>query len=291
MLGLQDLKTFRHISLIASRATSRGVGGRSLLHRQGIRLPEGGTEATGHRDYAPGDACRYVDWALCARRDEILTRKFEGQVDLHAYVLLDCSPSMGLGNPPKFQLARQIAALLGYVSLSGTNRLSISAFSGRITADLLPTRGKARIPHMLRFLDKLSPQGEQTDLAKTAKDFVRRYQRHGPTIVISDLYDRAGFSGGLDVLRYHGYQPRVVHIHDPADAAPTLLGDMELVDVETDVGRQVTITERMLGRYRRLHAQFHGSIGKYCARSGIRCLQIATDTPQDEAFLRVLGLR
>ena len=78
-------------------------------------------------------------------------------------------------------------------------------------------------------------------------DFVRS----GPEAVktlISDMYDAAGFSGGLDVLRYHGYQPRVVHIYDPADTEPTLLGDMELVDVETNAGRQETITERRLRR-------------------------------------------
>ena len=46
----------------------------------------------------------------------------------------------------------------------------------------------------------------------------------------------------------------------------------------------------MLERYSQLHADFHRSIGDYCKRSGIKCLQIASDTPQDDAFLRVLGL-
>jgi uncharacterized protein (DUF58 family) len=288
MLGQEELTTFRRMSLIARRAASRGLGGRSLFDWQRKTMPEGGTEATGHRDYAPGDACRYVDWSLCARRDEILTRTFEGQVDQHSYILLDCSPSMGLGNPPKFELARRMAALLGYTCLSSQDCLSISAFSGRITADLLPTRGKTRIPRMLRFLNELELEGTRTDLAEAAEIFVRRYQRHGPTVVISDLYDATRFTAGLDILRHHGYQPRVVHLYDPADAKPTLLGDMELVDVESRAGRQVTITERMLSRYSQLHAEFHRSIGEYCKRSGIKCLQIATDMPEEEAFLKVV---
>jgi len=291
MPAQDELTTFRRMSLIARQAASGGRGGRSLLDWQRTTMPEGGTEATGHRDYAPGDAPRYVDWSICARRDEVLTRTFEGQVDQHAYILLDCSPSMGLGNPPKFELARRIAALLGYTCLTSQDRLSISAFSGRITADLLPTRGKSRIPQMLRFLGEIELEGRRTDLAAAAEAFVKRYQRHGPTVVISDLYDATDFKTGLDILRHGGYQPRVVHLYDPADATPDLLGDIEIFDVESHAGRRVTITEQMLERYKQLHAEFHRSIGDYCKRSGIKCLQIAADTPEDEAFLRVLGLK
>ena len=278
------LKRFQYLSLLAHRA-----GGSSLLSMPRKRLLGGGTETTGTRDYAPGDDYRHIDWIACARGDDLLTRKFDRCEDLHVYILLDCSPSMGHGRPPKFQLARQIAAVLGYLALTSQDRLGVAAFSGRVTADAPPLRHKAGIPRLLGFLDQLRLEGTRTDLTRTAQGFVRQYQRHGPVVVISDLYDREGFQRGLDVLRLGGYEPRVVQIHDPCEADPGLLGDVELCDVESGTSRRVTVTERAVERYRTLLAQFRRSVRGYCAKHGLCCIQIANDTPQDQALMKVIS--
>lgn len=277
---------FHYLSLLARQA-----GGRSLLAAPKRKLPAGGTEVTGLRDYSPGDDIRQIDWRWAARCDELLTKVFAGDVDLHAYILLDCSPSMGLGRPPKFQLARRIAAVLGYVSLLSLDRLGVAAFAGSMAADLPLLRGKTRIPALLHFLEHLSLQGTQTDLGRATEVFCRRYQRPGPVVVLSDLYDRQGFRRGLDTLLHHGYEPRVVQIVDPCEADARTLGDVELFDVESGTGRQITITERAAARYRTLYADFCASVRRYCAERHIVCLQLACDAPEEETLLRVIGAR
>jgi len=280
------LKRLHYLSLVARQA-----GGSSLLAARRKKLPAGGTEVTGLRDYAPGDDYRYIDWIGCAGHDELLTKKFEGDTDLHAYVLLDCSASMGQGNPSKFRLARQIAAALGYVTLLNMDRLGVVGFSGRIVAELSPMCGKPRIPRVLRFLQQLPLADTPTDLTRTVQGFVRRYQRHGIAVVISDLYDREGFARAFDLLRHRGYEPRLVHVYEPREADPGLLGDAELVDVETGAGDRVTITERAARRYRQLFEQFRSSVRQYCAKHAMACMQIASDTPEDEVLLKVLSGR
>jgi uncharacterized protein (DUF58 family) len=277
------LRRFEFLSLGLGRA------GHGLLlagPRQGPL--GGGTEPAGLRDYVPGDDYRHVDWRRCARHDELLTKTFAGDEDRHVYILLDCSPSMGLGRPPKFQLAREIAALLGYLVLRDLGRLGVTAFSDRVLADLPPLRGKGRFGLLLRFLEQLGLEGTRTDLRRTAEGFVRRYQRHGSVVVISDLYDPAGFQPGFDRLRQHGYEPRIVQIHEPGEAEPALLGDCELFDVEGKTARRVTVTERAARRYRRLFAEFHASVRGYCARHGMACVQMASDTPQQEAMVQIV---
>src|SRR5580704_3524991 len=103
------LKRFERLSLFAER-----TGGSPLLAAVRKRVPGGGTEVTGHRDYSPGDDFRAIDWMLCAKRDELFVKLFEGRTEGDVHLLLDCSPSMGLGRPAKFQVARQVAAALGY---------------------------------------------------------------------------------------------------------------------------------------------------------------------------------
>jgi len=287
----QLLRRFQYLSLVARRAAER-----SLVAGPRKTLPGGGTEVSGLRDYAPGDDYRYIDWAWCARRDELLTKTFEGDEDLHVYILLDCSPSMGLGRPPKFQLARQVAAVLGYAALTNLDRLSVAAFSDGIVDELPPIRHRQRIPRLLQFLNRLSPADTQTKLAqtnltRTAEGLVRRYQRHGPVVVISDLYDRNGFQRGFDILRHGGYEPRLVQIHDPTEARAELLGDVELFDVETASAQRVTVTERAAQRYAELFAEFRRSVRSYCGKYGVPCVQIAGDAPEDEVLLTVLGAR
>ncbi len=282
----QLLKRTELLSLSAAR-----TGGSPLLAAVRKKLPGGGTEVTGHRDYSPGDDFHAIDWTLCARRDELHIKLFEGQSDRDVHLLLDCSPSMGLGRPPKFQLARQIAAALGYASLMNLDRLVVAAFADGLAADLPPLRHASRILRLLRFLEELSPRGTKTDLLRAVEMFVRRPQRSGPVVVISDLYDPNGFQRGFDLLRFHGYDPRLVHLVDPSDAASALLGDVDLIDVESQTGMKVTITERTVRRYLALVAEFHNAVREYCRRRGIVYMPIPCDMAEDEVFLRVLGCR
>jgi len=286
MIDRQWLKRLHRLSLASRRA-----GKVSFVAPPRESLSGGASQTVGLRDYSPGDDYRHIDWVRCARHDELLTRTFEPAEDLHVYILLDCSPSMGLGSPAKFDLARQVAAALGYVALQDLARLSVAAFSDRIVAQLPPIRHKARIFKLLHFLQQLPLQGTRTDLKRTAEGFVGRYQRHGPVVVISDLYDQHGFQPGLEVLRHRGYEPRLVQIHAPCEARPDLLGDLELLDVEAQTARPATITERALRRYQDLFAEFQQSVRNYCAKHGLACVQVAGDAPEDEVLLKVMGGR
>lgn len=225
------LKRTELLSLFAAR-----TGGTPLLAAASRKQPGGGTEVTGHRDYAPGDDFHAIDWTVFARRNELRVKLFEGQRDRDVHLLLDCSPSMALGRPPKFQLARQLAAALGYVSLLNRDRLLVAGFSDGLTANLPPLRHPSRVLRLLRFLEGLSPRGAKTDLVQAVETFLRRPQRRGPVVVISDLYDPGGFHRGFDLLRFHHYEPRLIHMVDPGDAEPGLPGDAELIDVESRAG-------------------------------------------------------
>lgn len=279
MFDSRLLKRLRYLSLLARRA-----GGRSLFDAPGSK-----SEAVALRDYAPGDDYRHVDWTLCARRDELMTRKFPANEDRHVYVLLDCSRSMGLGQPSKFDLARQVAAALGYAALTELSCLSLTGFSDGLVAENLPMRGAGRTAKLLGLLNRMELHGDRTDLTRTAKSFVRRYQRHGPVVIISDLYDPDGFEPGLNVLRDRGYEPRIVQIHAPAEADPRFVGEVELFDVESQAVRRVLVTERVARRYREAYARFQRSVRQYCVRHGVACMQVVSDAAVDDVVLTVLG--
>jgi uncharacterized protein (DUF58 family) len=275
------LKKLEYLSLV-SRRVFRG----SILAQRRTMQMGGGIEFADHREYTPGDDFRYLDWNLYARHDELMLKRFQEEEDLHVYFLLDCSRSMGYGT--KFDLARQVTAALAYIALADLDRVAVVAFANDIIADFPLMRGKARILALLKFLEELKPQGALTDLARVSTGFVHRTQRRGLAIVVSDLYDPAGFERGLDMLRHRRYEPHVVQIHDRREAEPTLLGDMELFDIETESLQKVTVTEKSLKRYRKLFADFQESIRKYCRNYGLGCTRTTTEVKFDDLILKMM---
>jgi uncharacterized protein (DUF58 family) len=277
------LSKLEYLSLV-SRRIFRG----SLLAQRRTMQFGGGIEFADHREYAAGDDLRYLDWNIYARHGELLLKRFQEEQDLHVYFLLDCSRSMAVGDPAKFDLARQVTAALAYIALADLDRISVVAFADRIIEDFPLTRGKARILSLLDFLDGLEPQGADTDLGQSVREFLRRKQRSGLAVVVSDLFSPGGYEPGLDQLRHRRYEPHVVQLHDPQEAEPGFLGDVELFDVENDSTRKVTVTESNLRTYRRIFTDFQQRVAKYCRNYGIGCTQSNTRIAFDDLVLRMM---
>ncbi len=289
------LTRYRSLSLASHR-----FGGRSLLRQPSGVLPAGGTEVTGVRDYSPGDDLRTIDWKLCARRDEVLTKTFEGRVDRPMTVLLDVSGSMAewpvsgghrkVRPGAKFRLAQRIAAVAGCTALDSLTIFRLFPFSGGLCPGLPALRGRWHALRLLRFLAELAPHDSPTDLGNAVAAFMRQPGRRGPVLVVSDLLDGQGFSRGLDLLRHHGYEPRVVHLYAAEDAHPPRLGDVALTDRETGERQRTVITERAAARYRQLFERFLEEVADYCRSHAVPWLQLSTDTADEEAIRLLLGL-
>ena len=279
------LQKLEYLSLVSKRVF-RG----SLLAQRRTKQLGGGIEFVDHREYSVGDDFRYLDWNVYARHGELLLKRFQEEEDLHVYLLLDCSRSMAFGEPSKFDLARQLTAALAYIALADLDRVAVVAYAAEIVADFPLTRGKNRILSLLKFLDGLATKGIDTDLGRVVTGFVHRNQRRGLAIVVSDLFDPRGFERGLDLLRHRSYEPHVIQIHDPAEANPKMLGELELVDIESATGQKVTITENALRKYKRIFADYQESVRDYSRKYGTGCTQTTTEVPFDELILRMMRL-
>ena len=254
----EDFQRRLEVLALASR---RVVSGRTRAERRS-RKTSSGVEFADHREYAPGDDFRFLDWKLYGRSDRLLLRLFEEEEDLSVYVLLDTSASMDFGQPSKLHYGRRIAAALAYVALASLDRVSVLTVSDVIGARLPPTRGKSRIYKVFDFLGAARADG-RTGIEAAMKTFAAQHKRRGVAIVISDLYD-------------------------PAEARPPLHGEVRLIDRETGEARDVTVTPRVLDRYAAAHAAYLAHIASYCASKQVPHVAIETSTPWDDAVLGVL---
>jgi uncharacterized protein (DUF58 family) len=283
MFDSEFMKKLEYLSLV-SRRIFRG----QLLAQKRTRQLGGGVEFADHRNYVHGDDLRYLDWNVYARLGSELVKRFEEEEDLHVYFFLDCSQSMSVGHPNKFDYARQITAALAYIALADLDRISVVVFADQVY-DIFPLiRGKQHILSLLRFLESLQTVGKSTDILASANEFLHRKQRAGLAVLISDLFDPAGFQKAVDTLRYRHFEPNVIQIHDTSEAAPKLLGDLQLLDIETGFARNVTISESILRRYRQKFAEFLDTVKQYCISNGFSCTISTTAVPFDEMILRMM---
>lgn len=262
--------------------------GTRLLGRRLERRWAGGSEFVGHSDYTCGDDFRYVDWHLCARIDELMTRQFRGSQDRSVHLLVDTSAGMQLGQPAKFDVARRLAGALGYLALAGLDRVEAVGFADRITTQLAPIRGLARLARLWRFLDQLTPSSAPVRMRQVVDAFTRNRPHRGLAILISDLFDPEGFEAAVDRLVQHGFQPYLLQVVDDREAEPDFGGSVELVDVVRGRVRRVYLEEIDLINYRRVFAEFRAGCRRYCARRGIGITQTRTGAPWEQTMMRMI---
>lgn len=277
------LTRLEYLSIVSKRV----FRGQLLAQRRTMQMGSG-IEFSDHREYTVGDDLRYLDWNIYARHGNLLLKRFQEEQDLHVYLLLDCSRSMAFGSPPKFDLARQLVAALAYIALADLDRVAIIGYANGIMAELPMTRGKARILSVMKFLESLQTSGDDTNLEKCVQGLLHRGAQTGLAVVISDLFDEHGFQRGLDQLRYRRFDAHVIQLHDPKEADPALLGDAELVDIESESVRKVTVTERSLKMYRQLFVDHQTAVREYCHTCALGCTQSSSTVRFDDLIMRMM---
>lgn len=215
-----------------------------------------------HRMYVPGDDVRFVDWKASARQEHIFVKLGEHPKEATVYILLDCSGSMGWGEPPKSDTALLLAASLGYLALAQGDRLvivpmrSIPETSNNpgnqqlATQILGPITGKGQYPHLLNYLRGLS-FGGRLDFDQAIHHFTRHLTIGGGLVlVISDLLYIQDLNKTFESFPVPTWDVIVLHLLHPQELIPSIQGDLEMHDIETDEKKNYDITPKALNTYK-----------------------------------------
>ena len=175
------------------------------------------TEFAHHRQYAPGDALKTLDWRVYGRTDRYYTKLFEAETNFDCHLLIDASSSMNYasGKVSKLEYVKFLSASLAYLVLKQRDSVGLSVFDAEVRAYLPPRSAMGIILEIDRLLKDVKPT-PKTSLAKQLHDIALMMKRRSVVVVISDLLsDTADILGGLEHLRYDGHNVIVFHTLDP----------------------------------------------------------------------------
>lgn len=282
LFDTEFLRKLERLHLVAKRLSWAGAKGEHAAVRKGFSL-----EFSDYRRYQHGDDLRYVDWNIYRRLERLLLKVFTSEEEMNIYLLVDTSRSMAEGAPVKIEYAKQVAAALGYIGLKNLDRVGGASFSTRLHLPLTLGRGRKQVLSLFGFLGKLSCSGE-TNLAAAIRSFTRLFPHPGLVVIVSDLFDPAGWRAAFEELTAKRYQLLVVHILDEREIRPEARGDVALIDVEGGRERKLFLDAELVRRFETEVAGYFREIEGVCAARGIDYLRTTTRVPFEEFVLQTL---
>ena len=245
-----------------------------------------------HREYAPGDDLRHVDWKVWARQDRFYVKQYEEDTNLRCHLLVDVSRSMqyGSGVMTKYEYACTIAASLSYLILRQQDAVGCIAFDQRLRTRV-PTRSKrTHIGAIVEALAVSQPR-DKTEMYAILRQVAETYPRRGMIVLLSDfLADRSGTIKGLKLLRQRGHDVLVFHIMDDDELDFPFAGPIRFEGLETSDYLNCNPRALRDGYLEAMH-QFLDDLRHNCARNTIDYALIRTSQPLDAALATYLSNR
>jgi uncharacterized protein (DUF58 family) len=298
LLTPELLRRLEQFQLLAARRAKSSAKGERRSRARGQSV-----EFADYRTYVHGDDFRYLDWNLYGRLDRLFLKLYEEERELPVRIFLDASESMTFGEPRKFDFARQVAAAIGYVALSGFDRVSVNPFPDLVSGPesdpaartmelaargaLRSVRGKKSAIQFFRNLSALTAGGP-ANLNQALRRGALQARQAGLALVLSDFLDPEGYEVGLTALMGRGFQVDLVQILAPDELSPTTFGDLNLVDSETGAHQEVTFGRFRLKAYRQTVQNFMQRLREYCQARGINFFTASSNTDLQELLLKQL---
>ena len=245
-----------------------------------------------HREYAPGDDVRRIDWKVWSKTDKYYLKLFEEETNLRTTLLVDISESMrfGSGEGTKFDYACQIAGALTFLLLKQQDAVSLTAFDDQVRGQAPSRSTNTHLGSILSVLFQQNP-AKKTDLEAILRHVAQEKSQRGMVVLISDLFvPREGLFRGLRMLRKRGHDVLVLQVLDPEELDFSYTGVTKFEGLE-EAGQLVCDPRSLREGYLAAMQTFLHEVRRRCAAEGIDHETVRTNEHLDAVLRRYLNHR
>jgi uncharacterized protein (DUF58 family) len=268
-----------------------GASGEQAARRRG-----GSAEFQEHRPYAPGDDLRRVDWSAFARTGEPVLKLFRAEEDTVLRLLVDASASLAFGEPQKIEVARRVAAAIGYLGLANGQRVQVLVARERAGQSAgrglervgVPRRGRDALAALLRDLSEPLASGS-ADLARALDSTLQQTTRPGLLVVLSDFFDPGPVTRALTRACAAGHQLALVQVFAREELEPAYDGDFSLVDAETNMALELSMDATAIDAYVTRLAGLIEELRSWARKHRASYVRITNDEPLEGVVRRFVA--
>ena len=220
-LGLLSPVDLAKLGSLVVRARAIVEGALSGMHRN--LHPGASLEFTEHKEYAPGDDVRRMDWKAVARTDRYTVKRFEDETEMRLLLIFDSSGSMAYRRTSvsKLEYATYLGAALAYLVGQQRDAAGVLAFDTQTRTFLPPSTRPGQIREVLLALEGLRASGD-TDPTRALDAVGEVCDKRSLVVMFSDLLDSESVAGAPGVLserlrqlRARGHDVVLFHVLDP----------------------------------------------------------------------------
>lgn len=264
---------------LAMRGRAQGGAGGSRRSRQ----TGSSAEFSDYREYIPGDDIRRLDWNAYARFDRLFLKLFMEEQESLVTILLDASASM----EAKWASARAAAEAVGYLALTGGDRLCLQILKDGRTLRSPQFAGRAAYPRLTGFLDTCMPDGKTGTITEAVKH--AEGLKKGLCFLITDGYTEDGLKEALDYLRYMKQETAVIQTLSGGELKPDLEGAVRLTDSESGEQTDLLADRGALDAYQDALEAFLKQIRETCASREAPYMLLDSRQSFEESFIPLLS--
>lgn len=253
-------------------------------------------EFASHREYAPGDDIKHLDWKVHAKTDRFVIKQYEEETNLKATFLVDASESMHYGRQDakdgltKFDYAAAVASSLAFLLLQQQDAVGLAVFDEQLVTHLPTSANPNHIKQFVHALTQIQCKAK-TSMEPICHALAEKISRRGLVCVVSDLFtDVDGLLRGLQHFRHYDHEVMVLHVMDQDELTFPFQGNTMFKGLE-DSGR-LTIEPRALRQgYLEAVERFCHEVQRKCIASRIDYKLISTADRLDAALMAFLAAR
>ncbi|MEP0845515.1 MAG: DUF58 domain-containing protein [Phycisphaerae bacterium] len=266
-------ETIARLRGLEFRARSIVAGFISGMHRSAYRGFS--VEFAEHRQYAPGDDIRYIDWRLFGRADRFYIKQYEEETNLRCNLMLDASGSMRYRGRSafqalsKFEYACHLAATLAYMLTNQQDAAGLITFDRQVRAHLPSATGKVHLSNLLTVLESTAPD-HATDVKLLFHRLAEELRRRSMVVLISDLLaDAADVVSGIEHICHAGHELIVLHVLDD--------DEWNLPFSENVLFQGIEESLRLLADPQSLRSSYLDAVRRFSTRVEAACLKHRAD--------------
>lgn len=232
-----DPLTLSEIGSLALRARTIADSAISGMHRS--RHHGSSVEFAEHKEYAPGDDVRHLDWRAFARFDRDYVKRFEDESSLRALLVIDDSASMGYpgdgqGRASKLEYAKALGGALAYVLARQGDAVGLASYADDLQVRVPSRARRGHLQEVLAELDGLR-SGGKTHLKEALDKLAEGLSRRSIVAVFSDLLDGGVEAiAGLGRLSARRHDVVLFHVLHPDELQFPFEDVTEFVGMEND---------------------------------------------------------
>lgn len=288
-------EVLKRIASLELRARQVVDGFLSGMHRS--RYKGLSVEFATHRQYAPGDDLRHIDWRVFGRLDKPFIKEHEVETNMQVHLLLDGSGSMAYpehaatGRMTKWDYATTMTACLAHLLTNQRDAVGLILFDERVRTELAPSTRRASLHGVVECIAAHRPAG-RTSVAGVFDRLTDRIGRRGMVILISDLLtDADTLIAGLQRLRHMRREVLVFHILDIDEIEFPFLDRTQFDGMEDPSLQVLTDPQSLRAAYLERLDAFLTRIRSACLNARMDYTLYNTAEPLDIALTRSLAAR